>query len=211
MRVLTSLLSLGLLACCAIQSAKAVFFHNSTGLANPATTVTFDNSGLADNAIVTNQFPGLVFSPHVYKFSANLCTSCTGFANDFVANITTSSTGQVPVVTMMFASPVSAAGMAIVDQGSNWNVEARLGALLVDSGNLTVPFQPGAGFIGFQGVTFDRIVITAPSSSAAIGIDTVQFNPVPEPASIVLAGVALFGCFAQRRRGSLSCRRARTR
>jgi hypothetical protein len=48
-----------------------------------------------------------------------------------------------------------------------------------------IPFNPGIGFIGFQGERFDTIEIQ-PESDSALAIDTLQINTVPEPSSFVL-------------------------
>jgi hypothetical protein len=172
------------------QHAHAAFFNNLTGLPDPGTTITFDESGLPEGTQITNQFAGLTIDPYLYLLPFLQCNSCNGFSGDFVANIPPSNIPPfIQPITLQFDGVVSEAAFAIVDQNTTWTFEARLGATLVESASMVIPFSPGAGFVGFTGISFDRIVLKSPSMSA-MGLDNLQFTRVPEPAGV---GLALLG------------------
>ncbi len=99
-----------------------------------------------------------------------------------------------------FNQPVSAAAFAIVDQGANYTISAFLGNTLVESFGLNVGFNPGAGFVGFENITFDSIQISNNQGSGTT-IDTLQFNSaVPEPATMAVFGMMAVGALTVRRR-----------
>jgi hypothetical protein len=90
-----------------------------------------------------------------------------------------------------FTVPVTDAMFALVDQNSTYQFTAYLGGTggaIVDSGSAISPTNPGAGFVGFKNELFDTIKFSGGGS--ALGMDTLQFNPVPEPSAMVLACLA---------------------
>lgn len=71
--------------------AHAQFFQNSTGLSNPARTITFDEVVLAKSSLVTNQysflgvtFSGVTYDPDTTNFNANITGHRIG---NFVPNV----------------------------------------------------------------------------------------------------------------------------
>ena len=85
-------------------AGAAAVIGSTTGLAAPATTITFDEQALAVNSAVTNQFApqGITFSPYLYY------TPQTGFPNvtgSTVGNFNDSSNGPDPAIfTMEFTN-----------------------------------------------------------------------------------------------------------
>jgi len=173
----------------------------SVGLASPASTITFEEVALAQDAAVTTQFAayGAVFSGlgidtgNVYGGMG--ATGFTGGSYVY-SNIGAATT---PVV-ISFNSPVSAAAIAAVDQGNTFTVSAYLGGVggtLVDTFDISIPFEPGLGFIGFTNEVFDTMTI---QGSGALGLDTLESNSaVPEPGTVLLIGLGLIALAARRR------------
>jgi hypothetical protein len=171
--------------------AAGTFFKNQTsGLVNPGHTITFDGSGLEYSTDITNQFPGVSFSPPLRMQPSFQCPTCFGFADDYVSNIKPGTLIGLQPVTLQFGGVVSEAAFAMTDQLSSWTFEARLGQMLVESATATIDYSPGVGFVGFRGIQFDRIVLKN-SANTVFGIDTLQFTSVPEPATPWLALVGL--------------------
>ena len=170
----------------------------AVGLSNPTSVITFDELGNLQNQVITNQFAafGATFENLGWDEATNGQSGSTGFAGaDLVNGFAPFPTAE-PIV-ISFNTPVVAAAFATVDQGGTFTLNAYLGGTsgtLIDSFNITIPGNPGAGFIGFAKEEFDTIQII-PMGQSAISIDTVQLqlNAVPEPTSIMLLATITIG------------------
>ncbi|HTW26783.1 MAG TPA: PEP-CTERM sorting domain-containing protein [Acetobacteraceae bacterium] len=181
---------------------------NDTGLTNPSNTITFDELNLSPQTLITDQFAsyGATFSAIEWDNRNFGQSGSTGFSGGFLLNCQLQVDGScvfIPSLTITFAQTVDAAVFAAVDQGGSFIVSAYLDNQLVDSFSQTIPFNPGAGFIGFTGEQFDTITITPLNSF--FGLDTLEFDVVPpvgvpEPAVVGLFGVGLVALGLVRRR-----------
>jgi hypothetical protein len=166
-----------------------------TGLSSPSSVITFDELGNLQNQLITNQFApfGVTFQNFGWDGATFGQAGSIGFSGgDLVNGFPPFPTAEPMIIN--FTTTVTAAAFAALDQGGVFALSAFLGGAggtLVDSFNVLLPLNPGAGFIGFANETFDTIVIS-PSTSAAISIDTLQLSTaVPEPASVALFVAAL--------------------
>ena len=145
-----------------------------TGLTGSFSTINFDAGTVAPNGAVTTQFAGATFGNFVWaETDSNGQGGSTGFSGGNLMY------GSLEPSTIVFNSTVSAGAFAIVDLGGLVTFNARLGGVsgtIVETFNLTIPFNPGAGFVGFQGISFDTIEIV--HSTSAIAIDTLQFKSI---------------------------------
>jgi hypothetical protein len=180
--------------------SAVIITGGATGLTGSFSTITFDAGTVAQGVAVTNQFAGATFGGSVIWDNSTMGQiGSTGFSGGTLFGSGTAS--------ITFASPVSAAAFAILDQGATFTFEARLGGVsgtLVESFSLAVPFPPGAGFVGFQGILFDTIKIVPNPSAAQFSIDTVQYKTAsgsaPDAASTLVLLSAGLACLTLVRR-----------
>jgi hypothetical protein len=185
------------------RPAGAQFFTNSTGLADPAVTITFSEVAVAPGTAVTNQFSGFGAT------FTNLFMTPAPFNANNEPNITfpdlSNFDSRVVIfnpVTISFSAPVSSAAFSIIANQQPTTFEALLGGSVVASGS--APTETFVGkFIGFTGLSFDAIRFTPAGGVARI--DNVQIGTasVPEPPPI---SALLLGCL-----GGLAFVRARRR
>jgi hypothetical protein len=169
---------------------------DATGLTSPSAVITFDELGNLQDQLITTQFAP--FGVIVHNFGWDDATfgqaGSIGFSGgDLVNGFPPFPTAEPMIIN--FTTTVTAAAFAALDQNANFALSAFLGGAggtLVDSFNVVLPMNPGAGFIGFANEIFDTIVIT-PFTTAATSIDTLQLKAtaVPEPASAALFVAAL--------------------
>jgi hypothetical protein len=190
------------------QSAKADLLNNSTGLSNPATTLTFGTNDFPEGTPITNQYAaqglanggGLLYSNQSYTDAFN------GSSGAYLLNFDETEATQTTIspFTLTFTTPQNEAALVFVT-----NFDATIAAQLngVTVQGFTVSPQNTAftdTFYGFTNITFDSIQITTSVDNLAF-IDTLQLGTataVPEPGSIaLLAGMGLSGAgFLARRR-----------
>jgi hypothetical protein len=167
--------------------------RNVTGLTNPGVmTITFDENVFPSNTPITDQFSseGATFSGFLWNNTNLGQAGSTGFGGaDLVG------AGQMRIT---FATTVNAAVFAALDQDKDYTIQAYLGTTFVDSMIVNIPFNPGAGYIGFSNENFNLITITGPQQILPVtfAIDNLQFtnapdvppSSVPEPAGLIYVG-----------------------
>jgi hypothetical protein len=163
------------------------------GLPSPTQVVTFDELGDLQGQVITTQFAarGVTLSGVEWDGATMGQAGSTGFSGGDLVNGVALPVGPVVI---SFAEPVWGAAFAVVDQDTSFTVEAYrggLGGTLVESFGILIPFNPGAGFIGFEDITFDTIRIFANDGISLLAIDTLQIQSVPEPATSTLMALGL--------------------
>ena len=185
----------------AAASAQAAWFSNSTGLASPQQTITFDSVSLGANVPVTTQFAalGVTFSsafanPDPSEAYPHITGNRIG---NFQGGI-----GQNGLLTVRFSSMLSQVAFALVSAPGTSTVTAWLNNTLVQSATLPSSTTEVNNFFGFRDVDFNRLTVSVDTFDHALLIDNLQtVTAVPEPASwaLLLAGVACIGGVVRRR------------
>jgi hypothetical protein len=207
--LLGSILGLG----CGIvgaNPAQAVSLNNSTGISNPATTITFSEVPLAQDTPLTNQYASLGVSFSGLYYHPSFTGSIPNISPPSAGNFISGFTGVINPFTISFSQIQSRAAFALAT-GTNPSTtfEALLNNTVVDSFTAATDEQNTSNFYGFTGVNFDtiRINTTGVNGSLAL-IDNIQFGSaataVPEPFTVI--GTLIGGTAAVRMRKKLAAR-----
>ena len=184
------------------SSAQAAWFSNSTGLADPQQTITFESASLGSNQPVTTEFAllGVTFSTaFANPDSSENYPHITG---NRLGNFRAGNGGQSGLFTARFSSNLSQVAFALVSAPGTSTVTAWLNNTLVQSATLPSSTTEVNNFFGFRDVDFNRLTVSVDTFDHALLIDNLQtVTAVPEPASwaLLLAGVACIGGVVRRR------------
>jgi PEP-CTERM motif len=186
-------------ACALSASAHAAFFNNSTGLANPDQTITFESAVLT-NEQVTTQFQefGVTFST---AFANPDSRSFPNISGNRVGNFRPS-IAQGGLFTAQFSGVLSQLAFALVSAPGAATIQAVLGGTVVESVSVPTTFTSEVNFFGFEGMLFDRVTISVNSSDRTFLLDNLQTVAVPEPgtSALLIAGLGLLGARLRRSR-----------
>ena len=190
--------------------------HSSTGLVDSHSTETFDSWDLDSSS--GDSFPGLLFEsvrlatgeevvpvPYVVEYG-------NGFPNISGHYITNDS----ELITMFsFSETVSGAAFNFVNIEGSLIFTAFLGGVEVEKFSAVANPAEDGNFYGFEGIEFDSIHIDITGTNAGYMLDNLQVatspefdaaTSVPEPESyaMFMAGLALMGFIARRRKDGQS-------
>ena len=168
------------------SSAHAAFFNNSSGLAAPDQTITFESVALTPNQSVTTEFlgEGVTFSN---TFGNADLTTVPNFSGnrigDFQSNI-----GGTGLFSATFASTLSDVAFALVTAPGTTTFTAFLNGNLVESASAATTFDNVTNFFGFTGIAFNQLTISTVSFDNVFQIDNLQTAAVPIPPALALLG-----------------------
>jgi hypothetical protein len=197
MRTRVGLLTVGFALVAAAAHATPIT-GSATGLSSPIATLTFSEVALASDTPLTTQFAafGETFAGVFYDPQPGIFPTVS--AGNFDGTGTIDSPFSV-----FFTSPVTAAALQFVSNPGTSTFTARLGGTTVESFSAATSVATPFPFYGFQGITFDEILINAGGSNNAALIDNIQTGSsaaVPEPTTLLLLGSGAFVAWRHRRR-----------
>ena len=179
--------------------AQATSISNSpSGLTGTFTTEDFDTWDLGSSSGVSS--PDLSFDSGQFAASGLVYPNMSG--NSII-------NAAEWISTFSFSGPVSGAAFNFVTTGGDTIFTAFLGADMVEEFT-AVTGEANDNFYGFTGISFDRIHIDTTSvegvSYALDNLQVASVTQVPEPESyaMFMAGLALMGFIARRRKNGQS-------
>ncbi|MBP0017935.1 MAG: PEP-CTERM sorting domain-containing protein [Cyanobacteria bacterium SBLK] len=185
------------------RSTEALTLNNSTGLIDPAQTITFNEIELPNNTSVIDQYSSLGV-----EFSPNLVFETSSSPSP---NITANQLKNFPPVTnpfsIHFTDKVSSAAFAFAPPPSTSTFTALLDGSVVESfSSPTHPFNSN-NFFGFTDIVFDEIRIDIGEPVNSMRLDNIQFTvaSTPEPSSILgllVAGSIVTGTALKKKRST---------
>ena len=173
--------------------ANAASIFNTTGLANPADTITFDENVFASGHILTYQYSdhGVQFSPSIvygipvaqndplfFPVSGNLTRNF--FPND-------GGPFQGAPFTVKFDDVQTRAAFALNMVPGTVELIARRNGEVVESFSQNVSF--GSSFVGFKDITFDEIIVIPSGATQTVLLDNIQLG-VKAPIIHNVTGIA---------------------
>jgi PEP-CTERM motif len=193
--------SLGLVVCLLFVAAEAKatpINGTATGLTSPSAVLTFSEVALASGTSLTNQFAafGVTFLGGAYYDPQPGGFFPTVAAGNFSAG------GSPPVgltnpFTIIFTAPVGGAAFQFITNPGSTTFTARLGGVSVES--FVAATSTAQLFYGFQGITFDNILINVSTDNNAALFDNIQTgSAVPEPTTMILIGTGVLAALRRR-------------
>lgn len=188
-----------------VSLVPATPLMNTTGLASPGVTVTFNELVLPTYASMTEQylFRGLRFSPQLFYDGQDgpnpvdsMGNPLNGISGHYLSN--NFPVSLVNPFSIQFVNIHNAAAFAVATDPASTTFTALLNGSVVESFTANTNFDRSTSyFFGFTGVAFNEIRVSSTSSGGVV-IDNVQF--APEPGSGLLMGAGLIGILAIVRR-----------
>jgi hypothetical protein len=171
-------LSTGAISIIQAAPAKALFIQNTSGLANPAQTITFNEIPVSQGTPVSNAYSSLGVT-----FGASLLYDTGNYSipNVAPAQLVNFGTGN-PLINIFFNTAQNQAGFTAATNGGTSTFAAYLSNTLVETVDVATDSARLDNFYGFTGITFDEIRVFAGGTGNAIVIDNLQFGtatPVP--------------------------------
>ena len=186
LRNLTGLATIGLLFGSASVLPAQTLFQNSTGIASPATTITFSEHVLATGANVTTQYSdlGVTFSPNLF-YSPQIMAAPHFDSRDLGDYYPVG--GMVVPFDIKFNTVQTDAAFALLTNPGTTTFQALLNGNLVGSGTAPTNYTQTTNFYGFTGGHFDTIRVTPGGAGQGALLDNLQFGSVtPEGDSLAM-------------------------
>lgn len=218
MRTVGAVLAGAVLSLAVSEASATPISGANSGIAAPAKVLTFDTPDMEflGGVVIGSQYAvshGVTFASSIggiiYNPTAGAGPTQVGnvVGNFRLEDLYTSS------ITMNFATAQTGVAFAMISDSAElmapWSFSAYLGASLIESFNALVDLGElqTDQWYGFDGISFDRIVLNTPGGSLAL-FDNIQMSSytpppppgVPAPASLALVGLGMVGFAGLRRR-----------
>ena len=168
------------------SSAHAAFFNNSSGLAAPDQTITFESVALTPNQSVTTEFlgEGVTFSN---TFGNADLSTYPNFSGNRIGDFQ-SGVRKTGLFSATFSSTLSDVAFALVTAPGTTTFTALLNGNLVESARAATTLDNAINFYGFTGIAFNQLTISTASFDRVFQLDNLQTTAVPIPPALALLG-----------------------
>ena len=185
----SALATIGLLLGSASVLPAQTFFQNTTGIASPALTITFDEHVLPTGSSVTNEYSdlGVTFSPNVY-YSPQVFPTFN-IDGTTVGNFNFNGAPIIVPFDIVFSTVQTDVGFAFITNPGTSTFEALLGGVVVATGTAATDVNLPNDFYGFIGGSFDTIRVTSGGSNNSSLLDNLQIGSAsvtPEGSSLAM-------------------------
>jgi hypothetical protein len=173
---------------------KAEFIQNSTGIAHPVQTITFDEHVFPMFTTITDQYAdlGVTFSPFLH-YSPQQPTWFPHIDDTNLGNFYFFMT-EPPFFSIHFIEPRAEAAFAMITNPGRSIFTALRDGVVLESTSAPTNVTLDDNFYGFTGIEFDEIEVHPGGSNATMLLDNLQLGlVVPEPAGLSLTGVGILG------------------
>jgi len=171
-------------------SAHATFFNNTTGIASPDQTITFESVALSANEPVETQFQSLGVTFSTAFANPDPAETYPNIAGNRIGNFQSHVT-QYGLFTAYFSENLNEVAFAVASAPGESTFSALLNGIVLETAVRSTSAADSTNFFGFKDLVFNQITISTASTDHTFLLDNLQtVAVVPELSTwaLLLAG-----------------------
>ena len=187
-----SVAAIALITFVQVSAGRADFIQNSTGLASPDITLTFNEVDIRVGTPITNQYApfGIASTTNLFFTTDGIPIGLPHIGGARLNNFPVNTGPFLTPFSITFTQPLTGVAFAMITNPGISGFDALLDGGLVATADTPTDLTSTNNFFGFTNITFDRIVVRPGGINNAMALDNLQlqFAPtaVPEPGTLAL-------------------------